>query len=416
MNLKCFECSKTYDLDTIIYTCIDCGGLLEVVYDKGELLANGEKEEAWKGLPLSVWKYYPFLPIAKASSKVTLNEGGTALHITEKLSAFLGLSELFIKNEGGNPTGSFKDRGMTITVTKARELGASTVICASTGNTSASLSAYGARGGLKRIVLIPTGKVAYGKLSQAMMCGANVIQVQGNFDNALEVVMELSRRHSDIYLVNSINPFRIEGQKTLGYEMVDQLGGVPDWVIMPVGNAGNISAVWKGLLEFREMGFIDRLPKMVGVQAEGSSPVVNAFESGGERIENLKRPETVATAIRIGAPVSWKKAIRAMADSGGTAMKVSDDEILAAQGSLARLEGIFVEPASASPVAALKKLIRNGTIARDERVVCVATGHGLKDPEIISRFYEKPIEVPAKIDAIEEILDLKEKKKVVAAR
>ncbi|MFB3043071.1 MAG: threonine synthase, partial [Nitrososphaerales archaeon] len=316
MNLKCFECSKTYYLDTIIYTCIDCGGLLEVVYDKGELLANGEKEEAWKGLPLSVWKYYPFLPIAKASSKVTLNEGGTALHITEKLSAFLGLSELFIKNEGGNPTGSFKDRGMTITVTKARELGASTVICASTGNTSASLSAYGARGGLKRIVLIPTGKVAYGKLSQAMMCGANVIQVQGNFDNALEVVMELSRRHSDIYLVNSINPFRIEGQKTLGYEMVDQLGGVPDWVIMPVGNAGNISAVWKGLLEFREMGFIDRLPKMVGVQAEGSSPVVNAFESVGARIANLKRPETVATAIRIGAPVSWKKAIRAMADSG----------------------------------------------------------------------------------------------------
>lgn len=395
-----------YDLGATIYSCTECGGLLEVVYLDGELISKAEDNKGWRDIPLSVWRYYPFLPISEGSFRITLNEGGTGLHTAGKLAAFLGIGSIYVKNEGENPTGSFKDRGMTITVTKALELGASTVICASTGNTSASLSAYGARGGLKRIVLIPSGKVAYGKLSQAMMCGAKVIQVQGNFDNSLEVVMELALKHRDIYLVNSINPFRIEGQKTLGYEIIEQLGHVPDWIIMPVGNAGNISAVWKGLLEFREMGLIEKLPRMVGVQAEGASPIVDAFTKGNMQIVNTSRPETIATAIRIGAPVSWKKALRAIGDSNGIAVKVSDNEILEAQGSLARLEGLFVEPASAAPIAGLKKLIQNGTISRDEEIVCVATGHGLKDPDIITKFYEKPVEVPAKLNAIETLLEL----------
>ena len=353
--LRCIECNNTYDDNQVIYSCQKCGDLLEVIYDYDKII-NQPNFDNWKNLPLSVWRYHNFLPI-KTEEKISLNEGGTGLHNTSKLAAFLGIEKLFIKNEGENPTGSFKDRGMTIAVSKARNLGSSVIICASTGNTSASLAAYGARGGMKRIVLIPSGKVAYGKLSQAMMCGAQVLQIRGNFDESLDMVMQISSRFKNIYLVNSINPFRIEGQKTLGFEIVEQLGDVPDWIIMPVGNAGNISAVWKGLNEFKQLGYINKLPKMVGVQAAGSSPIVDAFLKHEMKIENVKKPDTVATAIRIGAPVSWKNALRSIYDSGGTSLKVSDKDILDSQMNLARLEGLFVEPASASPIAALKKLI-----------------------------------------------------------
>lgn len=405
MRLKCISCSREYKIDEMIYYCRVCNDLLEVVYDKGELESRANSIN-WKSSPLSVWRYSPFLPFQDGTTRVTLNEGGTGLHKCERLAAFLGLKTVYVKNEGENPTGSFKDRGMTVGVSKAVELGVSWVTCASTGNTSASLAAYAARAGLKRIVLIPSGKVAYGKLAQAMICGAKVVQVKGNFDEALEIVMDLAERYRDVYLLNSLNPFRLEGQKTLAFEVVEQLGHVPDWIAVPVGNAGNISAIWKGLIEFKSLGYIDKLPRMIGVQATGAAPIAEAFEKKSSEVKFIEKPETIATAIRIGVPRSWKKALKAINDSNGLATKVTDEEILSAQGSLAKLEGIFVEPASATPIAAVKNLIRKGVIRKDEEVVCVATGHGLKDPDVISKFYEKPIEVEANIQELENLLGL----------
>jgi threonine synthase len=346
-----------------------------------------------------VWRYKDFMPIHEATRTITLNEGGTGLHRSASLGSELGLKNLFVKNEGENPTGSFKDRGMTVGVTKAIELGARHVICASTGNTSASLAAYAARAGIKCTVLIPSGKIAYGKLSQAMIHGAKVIQVKGNFDEALEFVLKLAEKHKSIYLLNSINPFRIEA---------------PDRIIVPVGNAGNISAIWKGLTEFHKLGFIETLPKMTGIQASGSAPIVQAIKTNSEKIIPVEKPETVATAIRIGAPVSWKKALNAIHESHGTAETVTDEEILDAQRILARIEGIFVEPASASSIAGLKKLVQNGVIGKDERVVCVTTGHGLKDPDTAVMMSEKPIEVDAEISAIEDALGLKRQVAILA--
>jgi len=319
-----------------------------------------------------------------------------------------------VKNEGENPTGSFKDRGMTVGVSKAAALGAKNVICASTGNTSASLAAYAAKAGMRCPVLIPSGKIAYGKLSQAMIYGAKVLQVRGNFDQSLDMVLKLSEKHPSIYLLNSINPFRIEGQKSLGFEICDQLDNEPpDRVIVPVGNAGNISAIWKGFTEFHQLGFIKKLPKMTGIQAAGSAPIAQAIKTNSEKIVPVEKPETVATAIRIGAPVSWKKAVNAIRKSGGTAETVTDEEILAAQKLLARVEGIFVEPASASSIAGLIKLVNNGVISKDERVVCVTTGHGLKDPDTAVKMSEKPVEVDAEMSAIERALGLKQQMAIV---
>jgi threonine synthase len=297
---------------------------------------------------------------------------------------------------------------MTVGLTKAVELGVKSVICASTGNTSASLAAYAAKAGLTCAVLIPSGKIAYGKLAQAIIYGAKVIQVRGNFDQALDIVFKLSEKHRNIYLLNSINPFRIEGQKSLGYEICEQLNNQsPDRIVVPVGNAGNISAIWKGFTEFHNLGFVKTLPKMTGIQAEGAAPIAEAIKTGSKDIKPVAKPETIATAIRIGAPVSWKKAVNAIRDSGGTAETVTDDEILDAQKMLSRLEGLFVEPASASSIAGLKKLVENGTIDKDERIVCVTTGHGLKDPDVAIRMSEKPLEVDAEVEAIERVLGLK---------
>jgi threonine synthase len=241
-----------------------------------------------------------------------------------------------------------------------------------------------------------------------MIYGAQVLQVRGNFDQALDIVLKLSEKHRNIYLLNSINPFRIEGQKSLAYEMCDQLEEeVPDRVVVPVGNAGNISAIWKGFTEFHKLGFIGKLPRMTGIQAVGSAPIAQAIKSGSDKIVPVEKPETVATAIRIGAPVSWKKAVNAIRNSGGTAETVTDEEILAAQKLLARVEGIFVEPASASSIAGLIKLVNNGVIGKDERVVCVTTGHGLKDPDTAVKMSEKPVEVDAEMSAIEDALGLK---------
>jgi threonine synthase len=407
VHQECINCKKTYGIDEIVYFCKKCGDILEIKFGLEELDEAFQKSD-WRSKPLSVWRYRDFLPIHEATQTVTLGEGGTGLHRSEHLGAELGLKNLYVKNEGENPTGSFKDRGMTVGVTKALELGARHVICASTGNTSASLAAYAARAGIKCTVLIPSGKIAYGKLSQAMIHGAKVLQVRGNFDQALEFVLKLADKHKDIYLLNSINPFRIEGQKSLGYEICEQLNcEPPDRIIIPVGNAGNISAVWKGLTEFYKLGYIKKLPKMTGIQAAGSAPIAQAIKKGSDKIVPVEQPETIATAIRIGAPVSWKKAVNAIHESNGTAETVTDEEILGAQKILARIEGIFVEPASASSIAGLKKLVNNGVISKDERVVCITTGHGLKDPDTAIKQSEKPVEVDAEISAIENALGLK---------
>ncbi len=406
---ECISCHEKYDTDEIVYFCKKCGDILEVKMDL-EKAVEAVKYRDFKSVPLSVWRYRGFMPIRESSRLVTLSEGGTELHRSERLGEALGLTDLWIKNEGENPTGSFKDRGMTVGVTKAVELGAQHVICASTGNTSASLAAYAARAGIRCTVLIPSGKIAYGKLSQALIHGAKVLQVRGNFDEALEFVLKISEKHNSIYLLNSINPFRIEGQKSLGYEICEQLEGTaPDRLIVPVGNAGNISAIWKGFSEFYKLGLITKLPKMTGIQAVGSAPIAKAIKSHSNTIVPVVEPETVATAIRIGAPVSWKKAINAINDSHGTAETVTDEEILDAQRLLAKIEGIFVEPASASSIAGLKKLIRNGIINKDERVVCVTTGHGLKDPDTAVKMSETPVEVDAEMAAIEKALGIKSK-------
>ncbi|UCF45560.1 MAG: threonine synthase [Candidatus Bathyarchaeota archaeon] len=404
---ECINCGSRYEINEIVYFCKKCGDQLEIKYDHGKL-ARALKESEWRNTPLSVWRYRDFMPINDFSKIVSLNEGGTGLHLCQRLGKHLGIRQLYVKNEGENPTGSFKDRGMTVGVTKALEFGIESVICASTGNTSASLAAYAAKAGLQCAVLIPSGKIAYGKLSQAMIYGAKVIQVRGNFDQALDVVQKLSEKHRAIYLLNSINPFRIEGQKSLGYEICDQLNQeAPDRVVVPVGNAGNISAIWKGFTEFHEFGLVETLPKMTGIQAAGSAPIAQAIKKGKDEIVPVAQPETIATAIRIGAPVSWKKALKAIRKSHGTAEMVTDSEILDAQKMLAQVEGLFVEPASASSIAGLKKLIENGDVNEDERVVCVTTGHGLKDPDVAVKMSEKPIEVDAELEAVERVLGLK---------
>ncbi len=402
----CIACGERYGADEIVYLCKRCGDLLEVKYDYDLLEAKLEKSN-WQSLPLSVWRYTDFMPIRDPSKIVSLNEGGTGLHSCQRLVNLLGVKHLYVKNEGENPTGSFKDRGMTVGITKAVELNMKTVICASTGNTSASLAAYAAKAGLQCIVLIPSGKIAYGKLAQAMVYGAKVVQIRGNFDHALKMVLELSEKHREVYLLNSINPYRLEGQKSLAFEICDQLNREPpDRVVLPVGNAGNISAIWKGFIEFHKLGLIDKLPKMTGIQAEGAAPIAQAIKNGKDEIVPMDKPETVATAIRIGAPISWKKAMRAIRESDGTAETVTDEEILEAQKMLATSEGLFVEPASASSIAGLKKLLEAGKIDKDEVVACVTTGHGLKDPDIAIKISEKPSEVDAEIESIEKLLGL----------
>jgi len=403
--LKCIGCGCEYEPDEVLYLCPACGDLLTVEYREFPKPSN--LKEAWRRRDHTVWRYRELLPIRKDTPIITLGEGGTTLNGCPRLGRLVGLDRLYVKNEGENPTGSFKDRGMTVGVTRAIELGMERVACASTGNTSASLAAYSSRAGLECLVLIPSGKIAFGKLVQAVIHGARVIQVRGNFDEALRVVRELCSRHP-IYLLNSVNPYRLEGQKTIAYEVVEQLGGlVPDRVIVPVGNAGNISAIWKGFRELYELGLTRKLPQMVGIQAEGASPIASSLKRGMETVEFVDEPETVATAIRIGSPVNWKKAVRAVKESGGLMETVSDDEILEAQRLLAQLEGLFVEPASAASVAGLRKLTASGVIDGDELVVCIATGHGLKDPNIVLERFPTPVEVDPDVGSVERVLGIK---------
>jgi len=397
-RLVCVHCAATYAPDQIIYTCERCGHLLTVEYDLDGIDVSRDE---WDRRPLSVWRYREILPVR--GEPVSLQEGGTPLYRLTKIGEELGLRELYAKHEGMNPTGSFKDRGMTVGVSMALELGMTSVACASTGNTSASLAAYAAKGGIPCVVLLPAGKVALGKVAQALMHGAPVISIRGNFDRALEMVHELCISHG-LYLLNSVNPYRLEGQKTIGFEVIDQLGGVPDRIVLPVGNAGNISAVYKGLRELEVLGFIDRLPMMTGIQAEGSQPVVKAIEQNLDELIPEPEPETVATAIRIGAPVNAEKALVAIRATGGTAAAVTDDEILRMQRDLARKEGIGVEPASAASVAGVRRLAEQGLIDKDERIVCVVTGHLLKDPETVVRQCESPLEIDADLHSLLSVL------------
>lgn len=316
-------------------------------------------------------RYREFLPVDDSTPVVTLNEGNTPLIKADNLAKKIGVdAEIYLKFEGCNPTGSFKDRGMTMAVTKAKESGSGAIICASTGNTSASAAAYGAKAGLKTYVLIPDGYIALGKLSQAMMYGADIIAIQGNFDKALEMVREISDKYP-ITLVNSVNPYRIEGQKTGAFEICEALGQAPDYHFIPVGNAGNITAYWKGYKEWHKLGKIKELPKMMGFEAEGAAAIVK-----GERIMN---PETVATAIRIGNPASWKFAEAARDESNGMINYVTDEEILKAYKLIASCEGVLAEPASAASVAGLIRV--KDTVKSGSKIVCILTGNGLKDPD-----------------------------------
>jgi threonine synthase len=347
----------------------------------------------WKGV---IEAYREFLPVTDQTPVITLHEGNTPLiecrNLVKQINPGL---RLYLKYEGSNPTGSFKDRGMTLAISKAVEEGAQAVICASTGNTSASASAYGARAGLKVFVLIPEGKIAVGKLAQAMIHRATVVQIDGNFDEALKIVKEVSERYH-VVLVNSINPYRLEGQKTAAFEVCDHLGSAPAYHFLPVGNAGNITAYWMGYKEYYDRGKTGASPKMMGFQAAGAAPIVLGHV--------VEKPKTFATAIRIGNPASWKGAVQAAQESGGEINLVTDDEIMEAYRLISGLEGIFCEPASAASVAGVIKLNKGGLFKDGDLVVCTLTGHGLKDIDVAMGIYQKPTTVKANFQDVVKIL------------
>lgn len=403
-NMQCFNCGTRYPISRTEYRCDECAGLLEIVFELSS------RRIPWKTRPTSVWKYREILPIDNDRFISTLAEGGTGLHRCKRLGRMLGLKNLYVKNEGQNPTGSFKDRGMTVALSKAQELGKRRVVCASTGNTAASLAAYSARAGLDCVVLVPRGKVAPGKMLQVLMHGAKIFEINGDFDQTMEMVVRLTQERKSFYLMNSLNPFRLEGQKTLAFEVFDQLRNtVPDVVMLPVGNGGNISAIWKGFYELGKLGLSNSRPRMIGVQAEKAAPIVTAIKKKRDKIIPVSNPQTVATAIRIGSPVNWSKVLRAIKDSHGNATPVSDKQILAAQQVLASKEGIFVEPASAASIAGLSNGIESGDLDPSDVVVCVTTGHGLKDPSIAHYIprpesYTLKITDPDWIDRLEQSL------------
>ena len=349
----------------------------------------------WSGV---IRAYRDRLPLGDDVEPVTLLEGNTPLLEAPRLGRALGVKgRVLLKYEGANPTGSFKDRGMTVAISVAAAAKAEAVICASTGNTSASAAAYAARAGLRAFVVIPEGKIALGKLSQAVVHGATVVAIDGGFDAALEIVTEIAES-SNVIVVNSINPYRLQGQKTASFEICDSLGGAPDYHFLPVGNAGNITAYWMGYREYHESGVTTACPRMMGFQAAGAAPLVH-----GSAVPN---PETIATAIRIGNPASWKGAERARDESGGAIEAVTDEEILDAYRLIASLEGLFVEPASAASVAGLKKVSLEGRLNQDATIVCTLTGHGLKDPSTATQSSPPPVRASADLANVRDILSI----------
>ena len=396
--LHCIECGHEHPpFEEIIYTCESCEGLLEVRYDRYPTFDEFEGR--------GVWRYNAALPFEEG---VSLPEGDTPLHRAPRLESEIGVRNLRIKHEGMNPTGSFKDRGMTVGVRVASELGVDRLACASTGNTSAALAAYGARAGLETLVLLPAGKVAAGKIAQASLHNARILEVDGNFDSCLDIVQALADR-GEAYLLNSLNPFRLEGQKTIGLEILeafyDDHGRFPDRIVLPVGNAGNTAALYKCFREMVAAGDLapGDVPKLTGVQAEGAAPMVEAIEEGLDDTRRWSEVETIATAIRIGNPVNAPKALPGIRATGGTAVSVSDDEITDAQRAIA-LEGIGVEPASAASVAGLRKLRESGVVDSGEDVVCLTTGHLLKDPDTAAAAGRDPEPVGNSTEAVLERL------------
>ncbi len=388
VSLRCVECGERIPGYTNIFKCPKCGGLLEVLL----------KEPEWAPRGRGVWRYKSMLPPIPRSP-VSMGEGDTPL-----VRSGIG-GNLYLKFEGSNPTGSFKDRGMTVAVTVALYSGAKAVIAASTGNTASSMAAYARRGGLRPIVVLPKGKVARGKLAQSAAYGATIVWVEGSFDDALSAVMKaVEESRGALYPLNSFNPWRLEGQKTLVFEVIEELGWV-DAIVYPVGNGGNISAGWKALRELRDLGVIDRLPMLLGVQAEGAAPIADAWEKGLSKPLFYDKPETIATAIRIGRPVNWPKVFMALRDTRGRALKVSDAEILAAQRMLAEKDGILVEPASAASLAGYLKALNHGILKREDTVVLVLTGHGLKDPNSLEMHKTNEVTVEPGV-AWKEIVEL----------
>lgn len=402
---RCVEpnCGEAYGLNERLYVCLRCGGLLDVAMSFKALGDASALRAVWQTRRASldardrsgVWRYRELLPFRDDAPIVTLAEGNTPLYEAPRAADYCALTALKLKHQGCNPTGSFKDTGMTTVVTQAVILGARTVVCASTGNTSASLAAYAARANLACAILVPQGQVSSAKLAQSLDYGARVLEIDSNFDAAMRVVRELSEDES-IYLVNSINPFRIEGQKTVAAELLEQLEWqVPDQVVVPGGNLGNSSALGKGFWELRELGLIDRLPQLSVVQAEGAAPFAHLFTRHGDAAMDaevardftpVEHPETLASAIKIGAPVSWPKAWRAVRWTGGRVLSVSETEIADAKAIIGR-DGVGCEPASATTVAGIKKLVADGTIHAGETVVAVLTGHILKDPDYVTKYH-----------------------------
>ena len=422
-SLQCITCTATLPTDEVVYTCPSCGGLLDVVYggspgDPDELKRRF-RERRMSREPIDrsgVWRFRELIPFVGAAHVVTLGEGNTPVWDAPVSAKWASAKHLRVKHQGMNPTGSFKDNGMTAGVSAARMLDARVVACASTGNTSASMAAYAARAGMRAAVFVPDGQIAFGKLSQALDYGAVTLQIAGDFDIALELVRQLADE-KPVYLLNSVNPFRIEGQKTIAAELCEQFDWrVPDRIVVPGGNLGNVSALGKGFVELEKWGFIDRLPKLTVVQAEGAAPFAAMWASEAERLEPVEHASTRATAIKIGAPVSWPKALRSLRACGGQAISVSEIEISDAKAAIGR-DGIGCEPASATTIAGLRRLIADGLASPDEDVVCVLTGHLLKDPDYTVEYHfgrlglgkeyvNAPVRVPADLGEIVRVLGL----------
>jgi threonine synthase len=391
--LRCINCQTEFPTSQRIYTCENCSGLLDVVYEVNEF-QGGYLMDVWdrrRASPKSVdqsgvWRFRELLPDADESEIVTMTEGSTQIWDAPRCAEYAGMNRLSFKHLGMNPTGSFKDLGMTTGITQAKRLGATSVACASTGNTSASMAAYAARAGMKAFVFIPSGQISLGKLSQALDYGAVVLQLEGDFDDAMRLVREVADE-SPLYLLNSVNPFRLEGQKTIAFEMMQQRGWLPpDRVVVPGGNLGNSSAIAKGFHELLERGVIAKMPKMTIVQAEGANPLYRMWEAGSETLTPVAGASTLATAIKIGAPVSWPKAARGLRWSEGDVEHVTEQEIADAKAMIGR-DGVGCEPASAVTLAGIKKMVAAGGVNPDEDVVAILTGHVLKDPDYTVNYH-----------------------------
>jgi threonine synthase len=389
-RLRCIEtdCRKSFATTERLYTCPACTGLLDVAYEF-DLPSADDLKAMFKSRKMSdaeidrsgVWRFRELLPfVSDTANIVTIAEGNTPIYTAQRSAQYAGLDQLRLKHQGLNPTGSFKDNGMTTGVTQAKNLGAKAVACASTGNTSASMAAYAARAGMRGIVFIPAGQVAYGKLSQSLEYGSLVVEIESNFDAAMRLVRELAEE-SELYLLNSVNPFRLEGQKAIAIEMMEQLNWTaPDWLVVPGGNLGNSSAIGKGLVEMRQLGLIDRLPRLAVIQAEGASPFYDFVQANDKSVFHpFEHPATLATAIKIGKPVSWPKAWRAIEWTNGVVERVSEQEIADAKAIIGR-DGIGCEPASATTLAGIKKLVAGKVLKSDENIVAVLTGNVMKDP------------------------------------